>query len=126
MGNVTKKPCIFAGDMSPEELRIWLNQMANSAGVYSDGIESLAVAVQSLQSEAALVGDQIIKKIKFLSDPGIIRSEEHSAAIKEDLHLLSEMYQSITVFHQAIETSIKQLFENKRKGGFPAEQVEGV
>ncbi|MCO7512368.1 hypothetical protein NJH77_24275 [Serratia fonticola] len=125
MGNVTKKPCIFAGDLSPEELRIWLNQMAGSAGVHGDGIDSLATAVMSLQSEAAFVGTQLIKKIEFLADPEIIRSEEHSAAIQEDLRLLREICQSVHAFHQAIDTSLKQLIESKRKGELRADQVEG-
>ncbi|UIM99586.1 hypothetical protein [Yersinia ruckeri] len=115
MGNVTKKPCIFAGDLSPEELRNWLNQIADSAGVHSDGINSLVYAAQSLQAEAGLVGSNFLKKIAFLSDPEIIRSEDHSIAIQEDLRLLREIERSIHDFHQAILPSLSLLSENQAK-----------
>lgn len=46
-----KQPYISAGDLSPEELRLWLNRVADSAGVKTDGMFEIVSSLRLLADE---------------------------------------------------------------------------
>ncbi|HBL7061407.1 TPA: hypothetical protein LSI07_000222 [Klebsiella oxytoca] len=106
-----KLPCINAGDLSPEELRIWLNRVADSAGVKTDGLFEIVSCLRRQADELKKPLETIQTKINYLSSPEIIRSADHSNSTQEDLRLLREIQQSVHDFRQSIDSLTVQISE---------------
>ncbi|MEH8952822.1 hypothetical protein RAF77_28120, partial [Klebsiella pneumoniae] len=109
-----KQPYISAGDLSPEELRLWLNRVADSAGVKTDGMFEIVSSLRLLADELKKPLETIQVKITYLSSPEIIRSEDHSNSTQEDLRLLREIQQSVHDFRQSIDSLTLQISETRR------------
>ncbi|MEH9314354.1 hypothetical protein RAE90_27165, partial [Klebsiella pneumoniae] len=62
-----KQPYISAGDLSPEELRLWLNRVADSAGVKTDGMFEIVSSLRLLADELKKPLETIQVKITYLS-----------------------------------------------------------
>ena len=57
-----KQPYISAGDLSPEELRLWLNRVADSAGVKTDGMFEIVSSLRLLADELKKQGVEIARR----------------------------------------------------------------
>ncbi len=113
--HLAENPYIYAAELTPEELRIWLNQMADSAGRHNDGVQDLLTSVQLLALSAESLTPELIKKINFLSEVKIVRSENHSIAIQEELHLLREIAKSLNDFLESIPPLLTRLRSTQEK-----------
>lgn len=126
MSEASNAPYIHAGQLSPEELREWLNQLANSAGKHNNNLSSIALRVTGLVSDAKTIEPTLTNKITFLSSQKIIRSAEHSTVIQEDLHLLRGIEQSIHDFLQSIEPLLRLFSENQEMKTSQEQKSEGL
>lgn len=97
-------PYINAGDMSPQELRDWLRDMANSSSSM-DTFNRRATdsAFESLKERARGLADDLTEKVNFLQCKEISRSADHTNAIQGDLLYYQGILRSVRDFLQAAE-----------------------
>lgn len=106
-------PHINAGDMSPQELRDWLRDMANSAGSMNDFDRRATDSVfESLKSRARELADDLTEKVNFLQSKEISRSADHTKAIQGDLLYYQGILRSVRDFLQSAEPYLIQNIEN--------------
>ncbi|HAF2131192.1 TPA: hypothetical protein G9F27_005547 [Salmonella enterica] len=102
--DVTNKPCIHAGDMSPKELRDWLNDLAKSAN-RTDSFWARAIddRLRGMTVTARDLVDELAEKVNFLQCREIRRSEDHTSAIQADLLHCQGMLKIVSDFLRAVE-----------------------
>lgn len=105
MNDIKKdEPHVYAGNLSPEELRDWLNSLAESANkADSFGARAIDVCLDGMTAKArGLVGD-LTKRVNFLQCREISRSEDHATAIQADLIRCQGILKSVSDFLRSVE-----------------------
>lgn len=87
---MNKQPQIIinAADLSPEQLREWISEMADYAKKADLDYEITSMKLSSAESSLRYFADNLKCRINYLSSDQIIHSADHSSAIQEELDTL--------------------------------------
>lgn len=108
MNDIKKgEPYVCAGNLSPDELRDWLNDLAKSANkADSFGFQITDVRLSAMAATARDLADDLTKKINFLQCREIRRSEDNASAIQADLLHYQGILKIVSDFLRAVEQYI--------------------
>ncbi|EAS0614494.1 hypothetical protein E8Q24_19425 [Salmonella enterica] len=105
MNDIKKdEPYVYAGSLSPEELRTWLNDLAKSAN-RADSFWARAIddRLRGMTATARDLVDELAEKVNFLQCQEIKRSEDHTSAIQADLLHCQGLLKIVSDFLRAAE-----------------------
>lgn len=125
--NDTKKdePHVYAGNLSPEELRTWLNDLAESANrTDSFCAHATDARLNGMIATARDLVDDLTKKINFLQCREISRSEDHTNAIQAELLHYQGILKSVSDFLRAVEQYRTQDIKNPQTNPGPTHKDE--
>lgn len=97
---------INAADLSPEQLRVWISEMADDAKKADLDYEITSMRLSSAESSLLYFADDLKCRINFLSSDQIIHSADHSSVIQEELDTLRVSLASVC----HIQRTIRSLF----------------
>lgn len=98
------EPHVYAGNLSPDELRDWLNDLAELANKTDGfGARTIDVCLNGMTAKARGLVDDLTKRVNFLQCREISRSEGHATAIQEDLIRYQGILKSLSDFLRSVE-----------------------
>ncbi|HAK8205122.1 TPA: hypothetical protein H2W01_004795 [Salmonella enterica] len=97
---------INAADLSPEQLRVWISEMADDAKKADLDYEITSMRLSSAESSLRYFADDLKCRINFLSSDQIIHSADPSSVIQKELDTLRVSLASVC----HIQRTIRSLF----------------